>query len=403
MDKCWCGNNNFEVYSECYNLCNKCHTLVVKPNISYNPERINDDEDYYGKKYWESKMVNAAKVQNMDQIIDLYMHERAVYWLTNLFLYVLPGHGYIAEVGCGLGQFSYFLKESGYEQIAFELSPEICGYIRHALNLNVVCGAFKPSEKKYNAICAFDVMEHLVDPHVFLETVASSLDPEGIIMIQMPCYDKNLNYAEMLQKKPAFQQQLRESEHVFLFSKESVSDILHEHGFNYIRFIDAFFGNDYDMFFVASRKPLNENTKEKIDSALNRLQHGRLIKAVINSWKEAKKNEKSKKAVERQRDSLICQIDKLTEMVTCLQKQLDVSEKDREERERQINELTGMVKNLQKQLNESEDDREARKRQIIELTEIVTNLQKQLSICEEDRENRLQQILVLTDMINGNK
>ena len=87
MDKCWCGNTCFEEYSDQYYRCGKCNTLVAKPQIKYDPDQIDDDVDFYGKEYWESKMVNAAKVRTMDQVVDLYLHERAVYWLKSLFSY----------------------------------------------------------------------------------------------------------------------------------------------------------------------------------------------------------------------------------------------------------------------------------------------------------------------------
>ena len=356
MDRCWCGNTKLANYSEHYYKCEKCHTLVAKALISYNPEEIDDEEDFYGKQYWETKMENAAKVHNLSQIVDLYMHERAVYWLKNLYSVLLPGQGHIAEVGCGLGQFSYLLKESGY--------------IRNTLNIQIICGALKPTNKKFDAICAFDVMEHIIDPHEFLNTATSTLEADGFLMIQMPCYDEKLSYQDMLLQKPRFQEQLKENEHVYLYSKESAKRVFQEHGFNHVIFMDAFFGNDYDMFLIASKNPLTIYTSKEIDQALNRTEHGRLIKALISSWEERQTIKNCLRESEADRTARFKQIGILTQ-------ELKESEADRTARAEQIGQLT-------KQLQESEADRTARAKQMDSLTQKLEEAKKQIQFLTEE-------------------
>ncbi len=383
MKRCWCGSEDFSEYSEHYYVCNNCHTLVTKEDISYDPDDIKDEKDFYGKDYWEVKMTDAASTKNLNEMVDLYLKERAVYWLKSLYRYCLPGEGNIAEVGCGLGQFSYLLKESGFQQIAYEISPEVCAYIRKELHINIECGSFKQNPGAYDVVAAFDLLEHLTEPNDFLASVSVSLKKNGIILMQMPCYDKSLTYEQMLQEKPRFKEQLKGNEHVYLYSKESIQQILEQNGFKYIVFLDAIFGNDFDMFFVASREPIYENTEEQIDRAINILEHGRLLKALINTWSKAQEtlntiinHEKQinqliewLKESEADRESRMKQIEELTVL-------LKDSETDRESRMKQIENLTALLK-------ESETDRTARFDQIEELTKWIHERDDRLSRCEK--------------------
>ena len=365
MDMCWCGNWELSEYSSQYNKCTQCNTLLVKKDVNRNPAEVLDDEnDLYGKTYWEVKMVNKAGKSSLDEVVDLYIGERCVYWLKHLFRYLLPGEGSVAEVGCGLGQFSYCLKYAGYDQLAFELSPEICAYIYKTLGISIQNSELKDEGRTYKAVAAFDVLEHLQDPKSFMQTVSSVLEEDGILFFQTPCYDPELTEEDMLREKPRFQKLMIENEHLFLFSRESVKKLLALYGYEYVEFMPAFFGDDYDMFFAASRKPLKHYADEEIRRALNRQPGGRLIRALISTWDKARDYERKILDQNENLKSRESQIEELTRMVHEAQKHLD-------SRESQIEELTRIVHEAQKHL----DSRES---QIEELTRMVHEAQKHL-------------------------
>lgn len=314
MKACWCGNTSFEAYSEWYDKCPQCKTLVSKKDINYDENKV-VETDFYGKDYWLDKMVKASGKQSVDELIDLYLEERAVYWLKHFFQFKLPGKTNVAEVGCGLGQFSYYLKEVGYQQTAFELSPTICKYISEKMGINIRCGGLDGASQEYDAIVAMDVFEHLIDPKAFLTLADRLLQEDGILFLQMPCYDSNLNYEAMLNEKPRFTEQLKAEEHVYLYSKDSIQAILSEFGFSYISWMDAFFGNDYDMFLAAGRRPLNIFSDEEIDKALCRQPNGYLIRSLIHIWNALARARKEIDVINADREDRLQQILKLTNMI----------------------------------------------------------------------------------------
>lgn len=378
MKSCWCGNTELHAYSDEYLRCDVCGTLISRLDILYDANAISDESDFYGEAYWSKKMLAAANKNSLGELVDFYLQERCVYWLTSLFRYCLPGQGTIAEVGCGLGQFSYLLKQCGYQQQAFEISPHICKYIRDTLDVNVTCGEFEAIPNRYDAVVAFDVLEHFTDPHHFLETVSHALTDDGILMLQTPVYDETLTYSQMLREKVRFAEQMKDKEHVYIYSQKAVKLLLEEHGFQNVQFLEAFFGDDYDMFLVASRQPIQTHDQQEIERYLDGRPAGRLIKALTALWEEKQKQTEEIASLHEQWNEHMEQITSLTAqlkeisadhaqrlvLIEDLSARLAVSEADRQARLDKINELTEM-------LAASEADRRARLQQINELTAII--------------------------------
>lgn len=292
MQKCWCGNDVNKKYSEHYYVCEKCHTLVSDVNFSEKIVHVeNEDEDLYGKNYWEEMMCQLTGKNSLDEVVDSYLIGRTFYWLKYMFKYQLPSID-IAEIGAGLGQFCYVLKQAGYKTIGFELSKEICDYAMKWGNVNLHQGDISDIPKIYNVICSFDLIEHILDINDFIERCKEHLCEGGIFCFQTPCYHEEMSYEQMQNRLPRFKEHMKEEQHIWLFSKKSVEKLLREHGFNYINFEPAVFGDDYDMFVFASREPMKQNTEEEINEYLNSTENGRLIKSMISLYTQV--NEKQK-------------------------------------------------------------------------------------------------------------
>lgn len=424
MEKCWCGNKDLKEYSTNYYVCEKCKTLVSKFPFEESISSVKDEEhDLYGANYWKKVMTEEAGVDSVDEIIDLYLRERALYWLKYL-LKKIPLKCDVAEIGCGLGQLAYLMKALEYRQSAFDLSPALCKYVAEQLKINILCEPFGSDDKKYDVILAFDVFEHLLEPEVFLQNCTSHLTEEGILCFQTPCYDDTMDYGKMCELKPRFKKLMVEKQHIFLYSRQAVTSVFEKYGFTNITFEPAIFGNDYDMFFFASRVPIQENTDKEIDDYLNSVENGRLVKAMLslyesnraleNQYKMADSDrilrqqqncelEESLKQSESDRLARLEQVNKLTLL-------LKESESDRAERTEQINKLTGLLKEsdndratrleqineLTRQLKESEADRMARLDHINELSRLLQE-------SEADRAARLEQINELTRLLQMGK
>ena len=288
------------------------------------------------------------------------------------------------------------------------------------LKIQTHCGSFEKAVNRYDGILAFDLFEHIMQPEEFLKNCAESLREEGVLCFQTPCYDPELTFEEMLRKKPKFEEQLKTEQHIYLYSRDSMIQILNKYGFKNIIFEPAYFGDDYDMFLFAAKNEIKTNNKDSIDEYLNSQEDGRLVKAMINLFISNKQLEKLYEKADLDRKERL-------KNSNTLEKQLRESEADRAKREEEIEQLTAWLResradqdSRQKQidqltaaLKESESDRSARLDQIKQLTDMVKKSEKEcdarmeqiehlttmLKESEEDRAARAEQIDILTQMV----
>ena len=121
-----------------------------------------------------------------------------------------------------------------------------------------------------------------------------------MICFQTPCYDEKLSYEEMCQKKSRFKNLLVKDQHIYLYSRDSITAILQNHGFKHIIFEPAFFGDDYDTkdgtcirdyihvddissAHLAALKYLKDNDSDVFNVGYG---HGFSVKEVIEAMKK---------------------------------------------------------------------------------------------------------------------
>lgn len=102
----------------------------------------------------------------------------------------LPAKAQILEIGCGTGgnltMLQSFGEVSGIEHDAFARE-----YAKQISEINVSKGSLPDklsSDKKFDLICLFDVIEHIEDDTGSLKTVKNLLKPDGKIVVTVPAY-----------------------------------------------------------------------------------------------------------------------------------------------------------------------------------------------------------------------
>lgn len=90
----------------------------------------------------------------------------------------------VLEIGCGPG---YFLEKVAgcYEVLGAEINPEaVAACQRKGLRVTTQPLAALPDQ--FDAILAFEVLEHLPEPWAFLRQAAERLTPEGVLILAVP-------------------------------------------------------------------------------------------------------------------------------------------------------------------------------------------------------------------------
>ncbi len=364
MNKCWCHTNCNVDYCENYFVCGNCKTLVSKHNFDKDIYDVHDNEDeLYGKEYWEKHMCEMTNKNSLSEIIDMYMQERVPHWLNIIYKYVLPySNKNIAEIGCGIGALSFALKNNGYNQVAFDLSPHICEYVKNTLDVNVVKGEFKYEHDKYDAIIGVDFIEHLIEPDEFISEASKAIKDTGFLILQTPTYDTSKSYEDYKTDLPQFLNFFVPMEHTYVFNRYALEIMLRDSGFKYISYEPTLLGDEYDSFMFASKQPIKTVSENELKNVLNRNPQSRTMSALMNSYYDICKLKKVKDEIETEANKRTEGLHELTHIINGLKLE-NLSQQE-------------IINNLTKNIEIIEADRAARLDLINKLSDEITELKK---------------------------
>lgn len=95
----------------------------------------------------------------------------------------------VLEVGCGMGYFSYALRQSGFNVTGVDLSPTAVAWAREHYGPYYECTSLqtlKDQGEQYDVIIVNQLIEHLPDVHLFIAETLSLLSPTGEILLTTP-------------------------------------------------------------------------------------------------------------------------------------------------------------------------------------------------------------------------
>lgn len=95
----------------------------------------------------------------------------------------------VLEVGCGLGFFGRRLQKE-FTYVGFDISIDALTYARVLNHLSTSvsgeAGALPFRDHSFDALVAFDLVEHLMDPLLFFGEAWRVLKPDGIVVVTTP-------------------------------------------------------------------------------------------------------------------------------------------------------------------------------------------------------------------------
>lgn len=115
-----------------------------------------------------------------------YMKDK---WEFTAALDLLNISSVVLEVGVGEGYFLQAARSQGHTVQGVEMNPKAAARVRqmdfeiHELMLDDLKEKTGP---RYDAICAFQVLEHVSNPRRFLESMLEMLKPNGKIILSVP-------------------------------------------------------------------------------------------------------------------------------------------------------------------------------------------------------------------------
>jgi SAM-dependent methyltransferase len=364
---CWCGGELGEEIGRHYRRCNACGAAVLSVLPAREHFDVSDDErDFYGRRYW-TDYSRARELPDIGERVRSDLSERCLFWLERL-LEVAHPPGRALEIGCGHGAFVRLMRDLGFDAVGTELSGWVVEFAKRTFDVPVLRGRLETLDLApgFKCIAAFDVLEHLNDPLETARRCGDLLAPDGVLLLQTPCYRGEGPGWTMFQ----------EDEHIHLFTEASIRLLLARAGFREILVRPSLF--PYDMWVVATRGRLDLRTPEEVE-AVGDWRLPVVFRSLFDLSRKFRGVREDLALADADRAARLAQVEELTrqlqdleavrlEDVRKLAALLRESDADRAARLEQIHELSRL-------LHESETDRAAR-------FDVIQNLQARIAEIE---------------------
>ncbi len=161
--------------------CRRCRLIRLHPRPQ--PRELHK---YYPPSYWfEASRSGAERLEELYRRLVLRDHVRFV----RHALAASGEAGLVLDVGCGGGLFLHVLAQAGVKVAGLDFSLDAAGVAWRRQGVPSVCASlshapFPPSSCA--VVTMFHVLEHLYDPHTYVESARELLRPNGRLVVQVP-------------------------------------------------------------------------------------------------------------------------------------------------------------------------------------------------------------------------
>lgn len=213
-----------------YNLL-KCSNCGLKFFVSEKFEKLDDDQ------YWNDANVKVYKQQSVLKEFKI-KHKKYL----SIVERKSPPNNKLLDVGCGSGIFVENSKKFGLDAVGIEPSSKARNLCQEQFSYKPMSGYLvhdSDLDKNYGIVTAWDVLEHVSDPSLFISICHNHLVDNGVLLLETPNESsfvrKLLNlYSSLKSFKPKFSSSLYYPCHRYYFTEKSIKILLESSGFNNI-------------------------------------------------------------------------------------------------------------------------------------------------------------------------
>ena len=188
-------------------FCEKCRLYI---NGNSREEVVEKVADLYKNEYWNE--LNSETSIN-SEYTDVDSQGKRRNWISQ-YAYIkqyINGKS-LLEIGVGAGQSIVWFENEGFDVTGIEPDARNVSMINNLLKKGEVVESSVEefsSERKFDIIWMSHVLEHLIQPKIFLEKVKKNLNQDGVFFLEVP----NCEYEPMLKSS------IEKNPHLFHFSK----------------------------------------------------------------------------------------------------------------------------------------------------------------------------------------
>ena len=219
------------------------------------------DTDVISELYARSGFQYEAEVRNLTRTYGRYLAE-------------LDRHGggreSLLEIGCGNGFFLEEARRHGYAVVrgvepSADAVAQALPSVRDGIVVDVMrAGLFE--DASFDAICLFQVLDHLPDPAAVLRESLRLLRPGGLVLCLN--HDVGAVSARLLRERSP----IVDIEHTYLFSRATIGQLFEKQGYRVLACSGV--RNTYSLRYLAHLLPLPGRVKAGVASVLDGLRLG---------------------------------------------------------------------------------------------------------------------------------
>jgi 2-polyprenyl-3-methyl-5-hydroxy-6-metoxy-1,4-benzoquinol methylase/polysaccharide pyruvyl transferase WcaK-like protein len=167
-------------------ICTTCGFVSILPRPTLKELTKYYQEGDFSKEGRNLNKPNDAKIAHSEK----YAFDRIN--ILNKVLTTKAQPSKVLEIGCGIGSFLYYCRAQGSEVYGIEPDKNFAQAGNELYNIEIGTDTIEDFETttKFNLICSFHVIEHVIDPNSFLTKIHSLLEDDGLIFLECPSIDR---------------------------------------------------------------------------------------------------------------------------------------------------------------------------------------------------------------------
>lgn len=227
--------------------------------ISVNPlPSTNELSDFYRDKYYQDPKTTSYQVEYppIEYEFRRLKYNAILHSVEQVSGKFKPQSRDFLDIGAGEGFFLKAAKEMGYKVAGVDFSsfgvkkfhPELAANLLEGDSYEVM-ESFISKGLKFDLCSAVNVLEHVIDPDVFLGKIKKILKTNGVVTITVPNDFSNLQELLMSENYIDREFWFAPPEHLHYFNSENLVNYLESNGFECV---DAFSDFPIDIFLLHS-------------------------------------------------------------------------------------------------------------------------------------------------------
>jgi 2-polyprenyl-3-methyl-5-hydroxy-6-metoxy-1,4-benzoquinol methylase len=163
-----------------YVQCKNCTLIYQSPRPKYDHDFI---EAAYGAYYqFNENLELTDNTEVAESSIQLFKEE-----LNNVLPYCKYRNSAL-DIGAGMGTFLYAAKPHFTKVVGLDMSKQMAEWVQRKINVEVMVTQFEDYNptQKMSLIHMSHVIEHIPNPNQWLQKAKSILEPEGILVVNVP-------------------------------------------------------------------------------------------------------------------------------------------------------------------------------------------------------------------------